>query len=199
MLERFFRAPTQQALQPLAQALARAGLTPNAITILGFVLSLGAAALLAAGELVAGALLILLTGGCDILDGLLARFRGQQTPFGAFLDSTLDRYAEAAIFLGLLAWHLSWQQAAEALLVYGVLVGSLMVSYTRARAEGLGLRCEVGLMARPERVVLLVLGLLLGQVWPPLWTAALGLLALGTNLTAVQRILHARQQLEEPK
>lgn len=199
MLERFFRAPTQRALQPLAQALARAGLTPNAVTILGFLLSLGAAALLAAGQPAAGALFILFTGACDILDGLLARVSGHQTPFGAFLDSALDRYAEAVIFLGLLAWHLSGQQAAEALLVYGALVGSLMVSYTRARAEGLGLECEVGLMARPERIVLLVLGLLLGQVWPPLWTAALGLLALGTNFTAVQRILHARRQLEKPK
>src|SRR3990172_6831551 len=104
-----------------------------------------------------------------MLDGALARTTGKTSTFGAFLDSTLDRYSEAVLLFGLLVVATQRQSTQEILLVFAVMVGSVMVSNVRARAEGLGLRCEVGLLARPERVILLALGLILGQLLPVLW------------------------------
>lgn len=173
----------RRSLTPVAAALVRLGITPNALTITGLLLNFGVAAVLAGGYELLGGVLVLFAGLFDMLDGAVARLGKKVTVFGAFLDSTLDRYSEAAVFLGLLVSYVTQGRQTESLLVYAVVVGSLMVSYTRARAEGLNLKCEVGWLQRPERIAILGLGLIFGLVVPVLW-----LLAIFTNFTAAQRI-----------
>jgi CDP-diacylglycerol--glycerol-3-phosphate 3-phosphatidyltransferase len=139
--------------------------------------------------------MLALAGICDTLDGQLARQSGAESRFGAFLDSTLDRYGEVAVFMGL-AWHFSGGIALVFIIL--ALAGSFMVSYTRARAEGLGLECRSGWMQRPERIILLVIGSLAGAlpvVGPTLMKLALLILAALTNFTAAQRILYVRTHL----
>ena len=150
--------------QPLAQLLAKTSITPNAITWFGFLLALGAAALITTGHLFAAGFVVLLAAFFDILDGALARQTNQTTHFGAVLDSTLDRLSEAVLLLGILFLYAREQAVAEILLVSLALVGSLLVSYIRARAEAVGLECQVGLFTRVERVIVLALGLLLNQI-----------------------------------
>jgi CDP-diacylglycerol--glycerol-3-phosphate 3-phosphatidyltransferase len=175
----------RRSVTPVAAALVRLGITPNSLTIIGLILNIGVAAVLAAGYEVLGGLLVLFAGLFDMLDGAVARLGRRVSVFGGFLDSTLDRYSEAAVFFGLLVLYSNQGRAVEAMLVYAVVVGSLMVSYTRARAEGLGLKCEVGWLQRPERIAMLGIGLMLNLAVPVLW-----ILAVFTNFTAVQRILH---------
>jgi len=176
---------------PLTRLVAQAGLTPNMLTVIGFLLNAGVAAVLATGRFTLGGVLLLLASAFDLLDGAVAQYAHKTTTFGAFLDSNLDRLSEAVIYFGLLWVYAPRGMTTEILLVYATIVGSLLVSYARARAEGLGLKCEVGLLARPERVLLLALGLLLNQV-----TIALWLLAVLTNLTAGQRVLHVWRILQ---
>jgi len=180
---------TEQA----AFLIARTGLSPNALTIMGFVVNVGVAAVLATGNLFVGGLLILFSGVFDLLDGAVARATKQSTRFGAILDSTLDRFSEAVILFGLLVLFTGQQATQEILLIYATIVGSVLVSYVRARAEGLGLKCEVGLFSRTERVILLALGLLLNQTLIVLWV-----LAVFTNMTAAQRVLYVWQQVGRP-
>ncbi|MDA8218012.1 MAG: CDP-alcohol phosphatidyltransferase family protein [Dehalococcoidales bacterium] len=175
----------RRGVLPIAAVLVRLGLTPNMVTVIGFLLNVGVGLILAFGYQLAGGILVILVGLFDTLDGAVARVSNRVTIFGGFLDSTLDRYSEAVIFFGLTAFYVREGRMTEVLLVYAVIVGSLMVSYARARAEGLGLDCEVGLLQRPERVALLGLGLIINQVVPVLW-----LLAVMTNFTAAQRIFH---------
>ncbi|HEX6290808.1 MAG TPA: glycosyltransferase [Herpetosiphonaceae bacterium] len=188
-IEARVRAITQRVV---GHVLGRSGITPNMLTMLGLVLTVGVTATLATGHLVWGGVLVLLTSAFDMLDGALARSKEQQSTFGAFFDSTIDRYSEALIFLGLL---LHYQQVPashfELTFVYLAIVGSLMVSYTRARAEALGIECKVGILARPERVILLSLGLIIGWLH-----VTLAILALFTNFTAAQRIYHVWFQTE---
>jgi len=141
---------------------------------------------------IASALWLLGGGFFDVLDGSLARFRGVQRPFGAFWDSTLDRVSEAVVFGGFLLYYALHQRPPEALLAFGVCILSFLVSYARARAEGLGVDCEVGILPRPGRIVLLSIGLLLG--WP---TATLWLLALLSGVTLIQRVswVHRKTRL----
>jgi CDP-diacylglycerol---glycerol-3-phosphate 3-phosphatidyltransferase len=171
--------------EAVARGLVRTGVSPTQLTLIGFALNLVVAAILAAGWLPLVGVLVLVVGLFDMLDGALARVANRATTFGAFLDSTLDRYSEAAVLLGLLYDAGRRLDLTTATLAFVVIVGSLMVSYTRARAEGLGLSCEVGFAPRPERIILLGLGLIVGLEVP-----ALAVLALITNVTAVQRILH---------
>jgi CDP-diacylglycerol--glycerol-3-phosphate 3-phosphatidyltransferase len=175
----------RRSVTPLAAALVRLGITPNSLTVIGLVLNFGVAAVIASGYEVIGGLLVLFAGLFDMLDGAVARLGRRVSVFGGFLDSTLDRYSEAAVFFGLLVLYTNQGRGVEAMLVYAVVVGSLMVSYTRARAEGLGLKCEVGWLQRPERIAMLGLGLMLNLAVPVLW-----ILAIFTNFTAVQRIIH---------
>jgi CDP-diacylglycerol--glycerol-3-phosphate 3-phosphatidyltransferase len=172
-------------LDPTARALAQTGVTPNALTLVGFLLNVGVAAVLAAGYIRLGGLLLIFAAGFDALDGTLARLTDQQSTFGAFFDSTMDRFSEAAIYGGLLFYFLDGGGRTEIVLIYAVIVGSLMVSYARARAEGLGLECKVGLLTRFERMTVLAIGLLLGLLVPALWV-----IAILANLTAVQRIVY---------
>ncbi len=179
LIEGWFR----QRMVSVAALVARSGISPNAITIITLALNCAVAAVIATGNLLAGGILVLVVGALDSLDGALARATGRATTFGAFLDSTLDRYSEAVLFLAVI-YHFR-DDSNLVLLAYVALVGSLLVSYARARAEGLGLDCEVGWLARPERVVVLGLGLATG-----LTIYALAILAFFTHVTALQRIVH---------
>lgn len=167
------------------------------VTLVGLLLSIVTALVIASGSIVAGGALVLFAGIFDMFDGAMARVRNAATTFGAFLDSTLDRYSESIILGGLLFYALQRPTLHEALwpwaneqqwmiiLIFVAAIGSLMVSYAKARAEGLGLECKTGLLARPERVVILAIGLLTGTT---IW--ALALLAVLSHVTAVERILH---------
>ncbi len=177
------RERTRGLLEFVVRPLARGGVSPNVLTVVGFLAMVGVAGVLALGYERLGGLLIVAVGLFDALDGALARSTGKATTFGAFFDSTLDRFAEIAIYLGLL--YLYRGETAVVLLVYLAITGSLMVSYTRARAEGLGLECKVGLFTRLERLATLVIGLVLEQT-----VLALLVLAVLSNLTAVQRMWH---------
>ncbi len=185
MISHALKDLARRSIVPVAAALVRLGITPNTLTIVGFLINVGVGLIIATGNLFTGGLFLLFAGLFDMLDGAVARLGQRVTIFGGFLDSTLDRYSEAAVFLGLLALYTREGHATEVLLTYAVVVGSLMVSYTRARAEGLGLRCEVGWLQRPERIALLGLGLIFNVMLPVLW-----LLAILTNLTTVQRVVH---------
>ncbi len=172
--------------QQIARLLLWTGLTPNALTLIGLLLNCAVAGVLAGGWLRWGGVLVLAAGLFDLLDGAMAKVTDQTTPFGAFLDSTLDRYSEVIVFGGLLLHLLSTPDASQgALLIYLTITGSILVSYARARAEALGYKLQVGLLARPERILILAVGLVLGQVLVALW-----LLAIFTNITAAQRIYH---------
>lgn len=174
-------------LEPLAK---RISFNPNFITIAGFlVTALGS--LIIAKHLRLGGAVIGLGSLMDMFDGIVARTQGRETKFGAFLDSVLDRFADAFIFLGL-AWYLgSADDHAGALLALGTMVGAFIISYTKARAEGLGQKCETGIMERPERVVLLVFGAISGWIIPVLW-----IMLFLTYLTVIQRVYYVWRALK---
>jgi CDP-diacylglycerol---glycerol-3-phosphate 3-phosphatidyltransferase len=181
----------------VAQVFVKTPITPNMLTLFGFVLNAVVAALLATNHLVAGGLMLVFAGLFDMLDGALAKITNRMSTFGAFFDSVVDRYSEAVVLLGLLLYYYRFANdtaLTEIVLIYVILVGSMMVSYARARAGALHIQNEVGLMARPERIVLLALGLLfpvVGQV--PVLLIVLGVLAVGTQFTAIQRIVYVWQ------
>jgi len=165
-------------------------ITPNQVTIAGTVLNVGAAALVAVDHLIYAGIVFLVAGCFDMLDGALARVAKKATPFGALLDSTLDRVSEGVV-LAAIAYLLAVQgHSVDVALVVLALLGSVLVSYTRARAESLGLECKVGLMSRPERVILIALGLFF-DVLPYVIYIMLAL----TAFTVVQRVVHTYRQL----
>ena len=184
MVSDFGRRLIAVPLAHIAEWLVRLGITPNMLTVAGFGLAMLTAVVLGAGYLRWGGLLVIFAAFFDTLDGAVAKNTGQTSRFGAFLDSTLDRYSESVIFLGL-AVHYSGSAATrmELILVFLSIVGSFMVSYARARAEALNFDCKVGLLQRPERIILLALGLLSGWM-----LVVLSILAILTNFTALQRI-----------
>lgn len=188
MLQQVRHTPLYRLTEGTARLLARLGLSANAVTVIGFMFSLGAAYLIAVGHLVWGAVLVVVAGICDVLDGALARLSGSGQ-FGALLDSTLDRLTEAALLFGLLVLYAHQGATGRVLLVYAALVGSVLVSYIRARAEGLGLSYKGGVLTRAERIVVLVLGLLLNGVSGGLsLQVALWLLTVLGFFTAAQRM-----------
>ena len=182
------------AVQPLAVALARAGVQANWLTYAGFILNVGVALLVSQGWLTLGGVLFLLFNALDFLDGAVARASGTAGGYGAFLDSVLDRYSEAVVFIGLLAWFSRADDLAALAATALALVGSFMVSYCRARAEGLGMDCEVGLLQRPERIVLLGAGMIVAEY--ALLPVLVGLAVL-TNMTAAQRMRHVGKLFEQ--
>jgi CDP-diacylglycerol--glycerol-3-phosphate 3-phosphatidyltransferase len=184
--------------------LARTGITPNGLTVMGLVLNVVAGAVLASGSLVLGGVLVLIAGAFDMFDGALARVKNQKTEFGGFFDSTMDRYSEAAVFFGLQIAFLrtpdaGWLAYTGVALCYLVMIGSIMISYARARAEGMVPRvnCEVGLLQRPERIILLGAGLLLTAVDSRALIVILVVLAVLTQVTVLQRIAHVRRVTSE--
>jgi CDP-diacylglycerol--glycerol-3-phosphate 3-phosphatidyltransferase len=171
----------------VVRVLARTRLTPDVITWFGFVLILGASALIITGHPFAAGFVVLVAGFFDILDGALARHTGRVTPFGGVLDSTLDRLADAALLVAILVFFedTPW----IVLLVFLTLVASLLVSYIRARAEAAGLECQGGIFTRSERIIVLALGLLLSNLTNAL-VIALAIIAAFSFFTAGQRLFN---------
>jgi CDP-diacylglycerol--glycerol-3-phosphate 3-phosphatidyltransferase len=175
---------------PVVRILGKSGITPNALTFINLALNIFAAYVIATGHFLLGGVLVLVAGLFDLLDGALARFTKQTTKFGAILDSTADRISEAAILCGLLFWYIPQEEASlEIVLIFVVLIGSFLVSYIRARAEGLGWQCQVGLFTRAERVIVLAIGLLVNQTF-----VALCILVVFVFITVVQRLVYLWKQ-----
>ena len=197
MLNIFARASVAKALQPLGERLARAGVSADAVTLLGTVGAVAAAVVfLGRGQFFVGTLVITVFVLFDLVDGALARARGRSSPFGAVLDSTCDRIADAAIF-GALAWWYAGPGDSRALLLAALLCLALgaLTSYVKARAEGAGLRCDVGIAERAERLIIILLGTGLAGIGVPLvLPAALWLLVAATSITVVQRVVEVRRQ-----
>ncbi|MBI2219476.1 MAG: transglycosylase SLT domain-containing protein [Candidatus Rokubacteria bacterium] len=191
MLSRY-REPVRVWTDPIGRLLWRAHLRPNHLTLLGFGVSLLAAAAFVLGELRSAGGLLLLAGLCDFFDGSLARASGQVTPFGAFLDSVIDRYSDLVVMLGIVVLFARMPHVRGALVAMAGLVGSIMVSYTKARAESIGVECNVGFMERPERMICLIAGSLLGLLEPALW-----ILAVLGNVTALHRIVFTRRCMRD--
>jgi len=194
------RGPTYGLIDPVVRWMVRRGIHPNAVTTLGFLSVVGAGVLYHRDHVRWAGVLVLFGGLWDIFDGQLARVSGMASKFGAFYDSTLDRISEIVVFLGLLSLYNRYGgELGDVWMVYAIFLamgGSLMVSYTRARAEGLGLDCRVGVMQRPARVLLLGLGSLsFGLMWGGLvLNTVIVLVAVFTNVTAVQRILWVQRR-----
>jgi CDP-diacylglycerol--glycerol-3-phosphate 3-phosphatidyltransferase len=174
-------------------------ITPNMLTLFGLLITVLGAGAVALNHLFIAGLVLAFAGFFDIFDGALARASGRVYRYGAFFDSTVDRYSESAVYLGLLVYFLERRRALEPVLVLVALAGSFLVSYVRARAQSLGFKCDAGILARPERVVVIVAGLLLQPISLPglhftTLSLALWILALGTNLTAMQRVWVVWQQ-----
>ena len=174
--------------------MAKAGLTPNMVTAAGIALNLAATPLIALGHFWWAAAIFVAASICDLLDGSLARFSGTESAFGAFQDSTMDRVSEGVTLIALGVYYARADRLPELVAVFVFLMASYLVSYERARAEALGLDCKVGLMSRPERIVVLTAGFIFAR-WYVL-SVAVYLLAVLTTFTVLQRILHVRRQLD---
>jgi len=190
MNKREFKSHARKILDPIVSILTSLGVPPMLVSLFGLAFSLYGALVVARGSLALGGVFLLLSGFCDVLDGDLARRRGLASRFGAFLDSTLDRVAEFAYFGGFLYYFVNRPGGGSDFIFVVTLValtGSVLTSYARARAEGLGYECTVGIMERPERIALLAVGLFLGS---RVLTAVLVVLAITTTYTFIQRIVH---------
>ncbi|MCU0595299.1 MAG: CDP-alcohol phosphatidyltransferase family protein [Desulfobacterota bacterium] len=205
--ERYFKI-----VGPIADLFARAGVHPNILSIAGLLLSMAAGLVYGHGSFFWAAWVVVLAGICDTLDGRIARQTNTKSAFGAFFDSTLDRYSDMFLFIGLAYYfaggrpfliHLQATGSPEAspwtvMMIILAIAGSFMVSYTRARAEGLGMECKAGMMQRPERIILLIIGSLLGSI-PVVGILLLKLvlltLAVSTNLTAGYRIMFIKNRM----
>ena len=185
MFDRWARRISAGLVSAIAAVLGRLGLNANTVTVLGCAIQVAVGVLLAYGYQPLGGALLALGAACDAIDGTLARMMGGATKFGAFLDSVLDRISEAALFLGLGWWYMTRGDYVVAMMAFLAIVGSILVSYARAKSEAIGVECKVGFFTRVERVVLLVVVLLFG--WTPI---GMWIMAIGTLLTAAHRILH---------
>jgi len=184
-LEQRAREISRPLLEAIGRPLARAHISPNWVTGAGLVITIGAGVLAALGFLQWAAIVYAAGALCDALDGTLARVSGRSSRFGGFLDSTLDRFEEAILFLGLTVYYARQGSVWEPPLILAAVASSLMVSYTRARAEGLGVACLEGLFTRAVRVTITVVGLLLNQV-----LIMLIILVVASLFTALQRVFH---------
>jgi CDP-diacylglycerol--glycerol-3-phosphate 3-phosphatidyltransferase len=180
-------------LTPLIKILARWGINPNSFTLAGLIITSMAAVAFIMGHLRLGGFLILLGGLCDTIDGSLARFTNKATRFGAMFDSAVDRYSEFVMFFGMVVYFVMLKDYPTSVVTFFALCGSIMVSYSRARAESLGFDSRVGIMQRPERIVFLGLSAL---IHPGTLKFAIWLVAIFANFTALQRIRHAYKQSE---
>ena len=183
-----YRASLHGLADPVARLLLRARAQPNQLTILGLVVSLVAAHGFAQGRHRTAALLLAVAGLFDFFDGALARIAGSESAFGAFLDSVVDRYSDLVVLLGIVLWYERENDFTGVFFTMLAVVGTFMTSYTKARAQSVGIPCEVGIVERPERLIILIAGALFGLLTPTV--IALGVL---TNLTALQRVFHVRR------
>ncbi len=176
-------------LDPIGGFLNKIGLTPNSITMLGLLGNIVAAFFLANGEIAWGGAIVLVMWPVDALDGTMARLRGEPTDFGGFVDSVTDRYSELAIFAGLLYYFIMRDNTLAAMLVFASASGSILVSYTRARAEALNYDAKIGALTRVERYLVLAPSLIFNIPLVAMWT-----IAILANFTALQRIFYVRKQ-----
>jgi CDP-diacylglycerol---glycerol-3-phosphate 3-phosphatidyltransferase len=176
-------------LDPIGAFLNRLGLTPNSITLLGLAGTTVGAYLISQNKMTIGGIVIFLSVLIDALDGTMARLRGESSDFGAFVDSVSDRYAELITFGGLLYYFLSQGNYPGVMVTFAAAAGSVLVSYVKARAEGLGFTAKVGILTRAERYIVLIPFLILNQPF-----IAVVLIAVLGNITALQRIIHVRAQ-----
>ena len=192
------RPKAAKILEPIGRALIRLHLTANILTFSGLVLATVSGLLAATGNLVWAGIVLLLSAPMDAFDGTVARLSGSsKSKFGAFWDSTLDRYSESLVLLGVLIYGLHQRHDWIVVLTCVTVFGSLLVSYARSRAETLGVDCKVGIMTRLERVVVTIVMLLLNPLapdWPIL--IGLGLMAVFTNITVMMRIVHVRREMD---
>ena len=176
-------------LNLMVRGISLLGINPNLLTLVGFLVTLLAAYCLAEGKFFHAGMVIIVSGVFDMLDGRVARVTNTVTKFGAFFDSVLDRYSDMALFLGLLIHYARIEQMTYLVLAGIVMMGAVMTSYTRARAESLIPLCKVGFMERPERLVLIIIGALFNKMAPVLWV-----MAVMSNLTVVHRIVYTWKQ-----
>ncbi|MGH2483296.1 MAG: CDP-alcohol phosphatidyltransferase family protein [Candidatus Limnocylindria bacterium] len=191
------KAAGRAAVAPIVNVLAAAGVTPNSVTVAGLILFSASSLLIWQRSLLLGAVFLTIGASLDAIDGGLARAQGGGTPFGAFLDSTLDRTGEALVYLGIVAFWLdrTAQPFVPVMLAALALSGSFLVSYSRARAEAVGFTASNGLAPRPERLIILILGLALaGLGYPIALPIAMALIAILAWVTVAQRIWNVRQQ-----
>jgi CDP-diacylglycerol--glycerol-3-phosphate 3-phosphatidyltransferase len=184
---------------PIALFMGRLGISPNGLTLFGVVIAGSAAYLASIGQFWGAGAILLFSSVFDLFDGALARATDRVSPFGALLDSSIDRVSETIVFLGLLVYYLADEDDTGVILVFVALASSLMVSYVRARSEGLGIENRVGIMTRTERVILLVGGLIIGHWVPVVLLIALGVMAVLAIVTTGHRILHASAVLRKSK
>jgi CDP-diacylglycerol--glycerol-3-phosphate 3-phosphatidyltransferase len=178
-------------INPLIRLLTRWDMHPNTFTTLGFLISCIASYFMSLGDFRIAAILVLFAGICDTIDGKLARDSGKVSKFGALFDSTLDRYSEVLLFFGMAYYFIEHNLYMSSIAVAVALGGSLMVSYIRARAEGLGFECKVGVLQRSERLLLITAG---GLIHPNALIAAVWIIAVFSNITAVVRMVHVWKQ-----
>jgi CDP-diacylglycerol--glycerol-3-phosphate 3-phosphatidyltransferase len=183
------KSVARRLTDPFMTMLSKSQITPDTLTWIGLAINIIAAWVIATGRLIIGGILVLVAGLFDILDGALARFTNKTTVFGGLLDSTFDRLSEAALFIGILILYAPDGNTLMVTVIFLAMVGSFVTSYIRARAEGLGLACSVGLFTRAERVIILCLGLLFDQV-----LIALAILAVLSFITVGQRLFHVWSQ-----
>ena len=187
-----FKDNARRLLNPIVSFLGSLGVSPMLVSIFGLVISVYGATVVARGSLFWGGVWLIVAGLCDVLDGSLARSQNTASRFGAFIDSTFDRISELAYFSGLIIYYITRPQGYSVsliVLVCVVLGASFLISYARARLEGLGYECKVGWMERPERLALLIVGLLLGS---RVLAVVLVILAVGSVITVGQRIRHGQ-------
>jgi CDP-diacylglycerol--glycerol-3-phosphate 3-phosphatidyltransferase len=194
-IRNFFGVQLRRAISPLTRLLTHLKVDPNLVTVLGTFLNVGAAVLVGLDLLVWAGVVFLVAGLFDMLDGALARYSGRASAFGAYLDSTLDRVSEGVVMAAIAYWFAMQGRSVEVALTVVALLGSLLVSYTRARAEGLGLECKVGLASRPERVVLIAVGLFFNVLSYVIYVmVALTLFTVGQRVVYTYRALRARER-----
>jgi CDP-diacylglycerol--glycerol-3-phosphate 3-phosphatidyltransferase len=189
MVTRWIGEGSRWLLGKIVGALAATGINPNFLTFLGLLVNGWAAVLFARGQFRPAAAVIFLAGFLDMLDGQVARRRNRVTAFGAFFDSTLDRYSDMALYMGLLVYYAVIGRSSYVVLAAVATAGSVMVSYSRARAESLIPTCKVGFMERPERLVLLIIGGVFNRMAPVLWV-----IAVLSTITVIHRIVYTWQE-----
>ena len=190
MFDGKFRAPVERAVRPIGNGLRRTGLTPDHLTVAGIVIAVGAAVMIARGQLIIGLVLVILAALPDLFDGALAKASDAASQRGAYFDSVIDRVTDATLFGGV-AWYLASNDSAHmAILPYAIMALSSIISYQRAKAESLGLDAKGGLMERAERIILLCFGLLFSSILVPVLWVMLVL----TAITAVQRFVKVWRQ-----
>ena len=188
MITRGIGDGAQFLLQHIVRFLSLSHIHPNVLTALGLVINGVAAVLFAQGHFGWAGFVVILAGLFDMVDGRVARITNTVTPFGAFFDSVIDRYSDMAVYIGLLVYYARAERFLYVVLVAVVMAGSVMISYTRARAESLIPTCKVGFLERPERLVLIIIGALFNRMAPVLW-----IIAVLSNITVIHRIIYTWQ------